>query len=312
MKIIRKMEDIRFEDSKTGVALGTFDGLHIGHQHVIKTLIQECKKKNLKSVVYTFSNHPREFTNKDNLPNRILTLDEKISHFEELGVDELILIEFDSAQMNIEANDFIVDFLMNRLNMSHLVVGFNFCFGKGASGNIDILKDYSNRYQFGLTVVESINIDDMAVSSTLIRKLLSEGEMERTNLFLGRNYTVAGQVVKGKQVGSKLGFPTANLRVTPNMTLLKSGVYVSLTHIDGRVFKSVTNVGFNPTFNQNEFNLETYIFDFSEDIYHKYIVVEILHRIRDEIKYTTLEALKEQIDKDVEYTKEFFDNRDRK
>lgn len=312
MKIVRKIEEIQIEEQKTGVALGTFDGLHIGHQHVIKTLVEKCKKNNLRSVVYTFSNHPREFTKKDDLPNRILTLDEKIKHFEELGIDELILVEFDSYQMNIEAHDFIVDFLLKKLQMKFLVVGFNFRFGKGAEGDISVLKSYSEKYDFGMSIIEGVTIDDTVVSSTVIRKLLKQGDVEQTSKLLGRNYSVSGKVIKGKQIGSKLGFPTANLHVTPNMMLLKSGVYVSQTHVNGQVFRSVTNVGFNPTFNQNQFNLETFIFNFDEDIYHKYIVVDILKRIREEVKYTSLESLKKQIDEDVEYAKLYFDELNQK
>lgn len=306
MKIIKRMEDIAFEDQKTGVALGTFDGLHVGHQKVICKLVDVCQQEGLKSVVYTFSNHPREYTNKDHLPNRILTLDEKIDQFEKLGIDELVLVEFDRMQMEMEAHEFVINLLMERLNMQHLVVGFNFHFGRGAQGNVSFLKTYAEKYNFGLSVVEGVHMLGDLVSSTRIRKVLKEGNIELANTLLGRHHTVSGKVIKGKQVGSKLGFPTANLCVSPNMTLLRSGVYITRTHIFNKVYKSVTNVGFNPTFNQNEFNLETYIFDFSENLYHKYITVEFLHRLRDEIKYTTLEALKKQIDDDVQNAEQFF------
>lgn len=306
MNVIRKIEDVFYEEQKTGVALGTFDGLHIGHQKVVSSLVKTCKEKNLKSIVYTFSNHPREFTNKDSLPNRILTLEEKIDFFETLGIDELVLVEFDDFQKNITAHDFIVDLLLEKLNMTHLVIGFNFRFGKGAEGDVSMLNQYAQKYKFKLSVIEGVYIEEDIVSSTRIREQLRLGHVENCKKLLGRNYTASGMVIKGKQVGAQLGFPTANILVSPNMTLLKSGVYITKTHIGIKTYKSVTNVGFNPTFNQNNFNLETYIFDFSENIYHKFITVEFIHRLRDEMKYSSLDGLKEQINKDVQEAKAYF------
>jgi len=306
MKIFNKIEMLSHSEQKTAVALGTFDGLHVGHKKVIEHLLEVCKEKNLRSVVYTFSNHPREYTNKDKLPNRILTLKEKIIHFEELGIDELVLIEFDDQQMNMSAHDFIETLLLKQLNMEHLIVGFNFHFGKGAEGNVPFLKSYAQSHHFDLSVIEGVHLDGELVSSSRIRKLLKQGNIEKTNDLLGRLYTVSGQVIKGKQVGTKLGFPTANLSVSPNMTLLKSGVYVTQTQIGDNLYKSVTNVGFNPTFDQNEFNLETFVFDFSDNLYDSFIEVQFLHRLRDEIKYDSLDALKKQINMDVEDTNAYF------
>lgn len=290
----------------SGVAIGTFDGLHIGHQQVIKALVDTCAEKNLRSVIYTFANHPREFTDKDALPNRILTVDEKIDLFDGMGIDLLIMVEFDRDHMEIEAETFVSEILLKVLNTKYLVAGYNFHFGLGARGDSELLSRMGEVNGFEVTVVPPFELDTVPVSSTRIRELLKDGDIEAVNRLLGRHHTVSGMVVHGKKRGTVLGFPTANLAVSHNMTLIRPGVYVTRTWIGKEHHKSVSNVGYNPTFSQTEFTLETFILDYHADLYHHYITVEFLHRMRDEFKFDSKEALMNQIAKDVQDARQYF------
>lgn len=306
MEVIYSLKELKKLRFKTGVSLGTFDGLHRGHQALINQLKKNCRENNYKSVVYTFSNHPREITSKDNIPKKILNNKEKIKLFEETGIDYLVFVEFDKLHSNIEATDFVEKILINKLNLHSMIVGFDCRFGKNGKGNIESLKNFSNEYQFDLKVVSPIKVDNEIVSSTLIRKLLTKGLITKANHLLGRNYTMVGEVIKGKQVGSKLGFPTANIKFNSSLCLPKPGVYITKTYIEDKVYLSVTNVGFNPTFNQKNYNIETYIFDFNYDIYDKEIKIEFLKHIRDEFRFPSIEALCKQMDEDIKLAKNYF------
>jgi len=306
MKIIRDIHELSKVTEDTGVALGTFDGLHIGHQEVIRTMILNCQRRNLKSCVFTFANHPREVTTPDGAPPRILSLPDKIRLLESYGVDVLVLLKFDEKLMGIPADEFVRDILIHGLNTKYLTVGFDFRFGKGAKGNVDLLRAYSDDGHYEVDIVKPVQDGGEKVGSTAIRNLLKDGEIEAVNKQLGRHHHVSGEVVKGKQLGNTIGFPTANLKISANMTLIKPGVYVTKTTVQDTVFYSVSNVGYNPTFDQKLFNLETYILDFDKDIYGEIITVEFYTRIRDELKMDSLEQLVSYIKKDVGYTREYF------
>lgn len=308
MKVIRTLAELKetLQPLPSGVAIGTFDGLHIGHLQVINTLLEACRSRNLRSVVYTFTNHPREFTNKDAMPNRILTVDEKIDLFDSVGIDLLVMVEFDRDHMEIQAETFVEEILLGVLNTQYLAAGYNFHFGQGARGNTDLLTRMGTEKGFDVTIVPPFTLEGDVVSSSRIRELLQVGDIETVNRLLGRHHTVSGQVVHGKKRGRLLGFPTANLAVSHNMTLIRPGVYITRTWIGKAHYKSVSNVGYNPTFSQAEFTLETYILDYHDDLYHHYITVEFLHRLRDEIRFDSHEALMEQIARDVEDTRQYF------
>ncbi len=308
MKVIRTLKELKenLKPLPSGVAIGTFDGLHIGHQQVIKALVDTCAKQDLRSVVYTFANHPREFTVKESRPNRILTVDEKIDLLDGLGIDVLIMVEFDRDHMEIEAETFVKEILIKVLNTKYLAAGYNFHFGLGARGDVDLLTALGKTYDFTVTVVPPFELDGCPVSSTRIRELLKKGDIEAVNRLLGRHHTVSGVVVHGKKRGTVMGFPTANLAVSHNMTLIRPGVYVTRTWIGKSHYKSVSNVGYNPTFSQTEFTLETFILDYHEDLYHHYITVEFLHRLRGEIRFESKETLIEQIGRDVQDARLYF------
>lgn len=308
MKVIRTLTELKeqVEAVPSGVAIGTFDGLHIGHQQVIGSLLEACARQELRSVVYTFANHPREFTNRDALPNRILTVDEKIDLLDGMGIDLLVMVEFDQEHMEIEAEAFVAQVLLEGLGMKFLAAGYNFHFGRGARGDAAFLERLGAEKGFEVSVTPPYTLDGEPVSSSRIRQRLGEGDIEGANRLLGRHHTVSGVVVHGKKRGRLMGFPTANLAVSHNMTLIRPGVYVTRTWVGKAHYKSVSNVGCNPTFSQTEFTLETFILDYHEDLYHHYITVEFLHRLRDEVRFETKELLMVQIAQDVEDARRYF------
>lgn len=304
MKIYETIQPLN-ED--TAITLGTFDGLHIGHVKIIKQLVKDAKERNLKSVVYTFKNHPLSLNHSVETPSTIFKLDYKKKILEALGVDILIFLTFDDDQKNIEPNYFIEEILVKKLRMKHLVVGYDYHFGKKAKGNTELLIKSSRKYHYSYDIVDPIKKDYVRVSSTLIRKLLANGKIKDANYYLGRPYSLEGKVIDGEKIGRKIGYPTANLELDNNFAILKPGVYITKTLLDGEFYYSVTNVGFNPTLKQSEFSVETYILDFDQSIYGKHIRIDFYKKIRDELKFKDVEELKEYIRWDVYNTKKYFD-----
>lgn len=305
MLIIDSIEGFHEIEGPIGLSMGTFDGLHIGHQQLIENLTTHCSAKGYRSVVYTYSNHPREYTLGMKVP-RIITLEDKISLFEDLGVDILVLLKFDELQRDMTPGHFLKELLFDPLDIRYLTVGFDFHFGKRAGGNVELLRDYTKDKDVVLDIVSPISRYDEKVSSTLIRNLLFEGKLQRVNELLGRRYSFTGEVVTGKKLGRLLGFPTANLKVNETMSLIKSGVYISMVKIGKTYYPSLTNIGFNPTFNQKELNVETYIMDFNENLYGRKIKVEFIKRLRNELKFSSKDALIGQMHRDVEEATAYF------
>lgn len=306
MKIFFEIEEIDADLSPTSVALGTFDGLHIGHIEVLNIMKEAAAEKGLKSFVYTFSNHPREVLTPDNVPSKIMDIDEKVQIFTRVDVDYLALIKFDESQILYEPEDFIKDILIDKLNMKHLTVGYDYRFGKKAGGDVDILVELSKKYGYTYEIVNPIMRNETRISSTLIRELLQEGRIEEANFYLGRSHFVKGTVVKGKNVGHTLGFPTANLRIKENISTIKPGVYITETVWRGKTYPSVTNVGFNPTFEQTGIHMETYIIGIDQKMYDEVIEVHFIKRLRDELKFESVEALVVAMHADLDKTKAYF------
>lgn len=306
MKIFTNLDELEKIHHGTGIALGTFDGFHLGHQKVIKSLVEKCKQLNLKSVLFTFSNHPREVVHVGDHISRIMTIDEKIKVASNMGIDYLVILKFDKEFMSIEARAFIEDLLIDILNAKLLSVGYNFRFGYKAKGDVQLLKNYKDIFE--LLVTEAVYEKEFNVSSTLIRELLEHGNIEKANSLLGRPYKISSTVVEGKKIGKTLGFPTANLKIFENMTRLKPGVYITISEVDNIEYISATNVGYNPTFKEDVFNIETFILDFDKNIYGKNLTVKFIKRLRDEMKFDSLENLMSQIADDVEKTRDYFEN----
>ena len=267
MKIFFELEDIDTEQSATSVALGTFDGLHIGHMEVLNRMKHMADEKNLQSFVYTFSNHPKEWLAPDQVPPKIMDIEEKVQIFTRIDVDFLALIKFDEDQNKYEPEAFIKEVLIEKLNMKHLTVGYDYKFGNKATGDVSLLMKLSEKYNYTYDIIQPIMRNDVRVSSSLIRELLKDGRIEDANYYLGRKHFIKGTVVRGKGVGHTLGFPTANLRIKDNISTIKPGVYITETVWKGKVYPSATNVGFNPTFEQTGIHLETYIIGVNQHMY---------------------------------------------
>lgn len=305
MKVINNIKDIDV-NSEAVLALGTFDGIHIAHKHVIEFAVKIAKKNNLLSVVYTFSNHPKEMNEGVVTPKRLLHPDKKIEIIKSLGVDILIMVPFDKEQINIEAEYFLKEIIVKKIKAKHIIVGYDFRFGRNANGCTNMLKEYSTELDYAIDVISPIKSEGLIISSTMIRTFLLNGNVEAANALLGRKYSITGTVVIGKQLGRKLGFPTINLNTSCEMSVLKSGVYVTNTIVNKTNYLSISNVGFNPTFNQKNFVVETHIFDFSGDLYGLEVEIVFEKYIREEKKFDFIENLVAQISSDIEYTKRFF------
>jgi riboflavin kinase/FMN adenylyltransferase len=310
MLIFDAIHEIADLHKEVGIVLGTFDGLHIGHQVLIKAHVDACKKLGVKSVVFTYSNHPRELTNPDSKSLRLIPVEDKIRLIEALDVDYLVLIEFNKAIMTTDAEDFVLHYLINGMEVKLLTVGFDFRFGKGAKGDSKLLERLSETYGYILKVLEPVEIDGEKISSSLIRKHLRHGDVKQVEKLLGRPYSVSGIIKKGKQLGRELGYPTANFMISSQMTLIKPGVYVSETEYNGKRYHSLTNVGYNPTFNQHELSIETYILDFNKEIYGEHLTVFLVDRLRDEAHFNSIKELIDVIRSDVDRaTKTYFDHK---
>ena len=251
-------------------------------------------------MVYTFENHPLTIINKASIPKIIMSNKEKISVLENLGVDIVCLYKFDLEMMTMEAEEFII-FLLKRFNTKGFVVGFNYRFGYKNKGDIKLLEKLSEKYNFELIVKKAYKSEGKIVSSSSIRELISKGSIELANDLLTRNFTLDGKIIGGKKLGRTIGFPTANLDIDKKVALPKIGVYYTNTEIEGVLFKSITSVGNNPTVNGNATTVETYILNFSKDIYNKNISVHFIEWIRGEKKFDSLESLKKQLEKDKMY-----------
>lgn len=290
----------RVIQKSTYIALGSFDGIHKGHLALINKSIELSKNNDALSMVYTFKNHPRTFINKESAPKLIVTLSEKIKILEDLKVDLSSFVEFDKKFMKLEPEKFI-DNLIKNYNVKGIVVGFNYRFGHKNKGDVRLLKELCNLKGIELCVIEPFTYKSEVVSSTRIRKALSEGELEDANNMLGRYFSLSGEVVSGKKIGRTINFPTANLKTAEKIILPKIGVYYTNVEIYGKIYKGITSVGNNPTVNGKNITVETHILNFDEDIYGKNIKLYFINKIRNEKKFNSLEELKEQLIKDKKF-----------
>lgn len=290
---------------KTYIALGSFDGLHMGHMGLINKTVELSKKNNVKSMVCTFKNHPLSIINKDKAPKLIMNNDTKLNLLESSEIDIVNLVNFDFNYMKISPEDFIIN-MVNHYNVQGFVVGFNYRFGYKNSGDIELLKKYSNKLGFELHVIDSVSYENEIVSSSRIRALILDGKVNEANKMLLTPFSLKGEVVSGKQLGRKLGFPTANLNYDETFILPKNGVYYTIVEFKHRFFKGMTSVGVNPTV-QSETNtifIETYILDFNENIYGEELKLFFIKRMRDEIKFNSLDELIYQLKSDKFYVEE--------
>lgn len=286
------------------IAIGFFDGVHLGHQQVIKKACKIAKDNNLLCGVMTFDPHPKEVMGIKNKIDQITPIESKLNVFKEMGLDLAYLVNFTKEFASISPNDFIEDFLL-KLNIKGVVVGFDFTFGYKGLGTPQTLKE-NKVNRFTVDVIEPFIDNGEKVSSTRVRKNLLNGKISEVKRLLGRNYTIFGKVVHGYKRGRTIGFPTANIELVEDYLNIKNGVYVVKVHHKKKTYAGVMNVGFKPTFDEKENvpTYEVYIIDFHGSIYNEILKVEIIDYIRNEIKFNSIEELTNQINKDVEYTKQ--------
>jgi riboflavin kinase / FMN adenylyltransferase len=281
------------------ITIGTFDGVHIGHQKIIKRLVKIAKSENLQAVVLTFFPHPRMVIQKDANIKLINTIDEKSKLLDKLGINNLVIKEFTIEFSRLTALEFVRDILVNKLYIKHIIIGYDHHFGRNRIANINDLREFGEVYDFEITEVSAQDIDEVTVSSTKIRKALINGDIKEANAFLGYSFMLTGKVKKGKSLGKQIGFPTANLHVEESYKLIpKNGSYIVKSDIEGETVFGMMNIGINPTVNGEEQSIEVHFFNFDKDIYNKKIEVQLLERLRDEQKFNSLGSLKAQLFKD--------------
>jgi len=283
----------------TFVTIGTFDGVHIGHQKVIKNLIQRAKKKHADAVLLTFFPHPRMVLQNNHDIKLINTIDERIKLLEKTGLEILVIHEFSEVFAKQSALDFVRNILVNKLNISKLIIGYDHHFGKNREGNFEQLKEYGYTYDFKVKKTAQQNFQQIAVSSTKIRKAIENGQIDKANGFLGYCFMLSGKVVKGKNLGEKIGFPTANILIKePYKLIPKTGAYIVKSEIENKRIFGMMNIGYRPTVSGKHQTIEIHFFNFKNDLYGKNIQIDVLHFLRDEQKFESVEALKAQLLKD--------------
>lgn len=299
MKIYRNIEDISGKFTHPCVTIGNFDGVHLGHQQLFAQVAYQAHQKRGTSVAITFDPHPLHVLKPGGI-KLISTLQQKIELVKMAGIDVLVVVPFTKEFSSTTAEYFVDEILLAKIGMQELVVGYDYAFGKGRTGNIDFLRQQGQEKDFSVAVVDAYYLEGTLVSSTRIRQLLAAGEMAEARRLLGRSYQIRGEVQFGKQRGGKeIGYPTANLKFADEDLVPRYGVYVSQVICDGKCYGGVINIGCNPTFGEQALVAETHIFDFNQDIYGKPIKVNLLEFIRGERRFDSIGELGAQISRDV-------------
>ena len=303
MELITSNNYDKYKNNNTCLAIGAFDGLHKGHRLIINESIETAEENNLPSGVLSFNPHPLEIIPGHTPPPSIVSRKQKISILEKMGVDYYFEQEFNKGFASLTAKQFVEDILVDKLKVNTVVVGSDFRFAKNNEGNVEILRDMAEIHGFNTKIISQLHDNDDRISSTRIRELLKNGNFDKAEKLLGRQYQVCGKVVHGKKIGRTLGYPTANLNLETNYAIPPYVVYAVKVYYNGNVYCGAASLGHNPTFEDQQFSFEIFIFDFSEDLYEKRICVDLLEFIRPEINFPGPEELKEQMRKDVLYTR---------
>ncbi len=302
MKLFEKIEDIDKKFPNAVITIGNFDGVHIGHQALFHEVMEKADILGGTAIAMTFEPHPIRVLKNNGHPPLITPYAQKVELIAKTGIDVLICIPFTREFASITAKEFVLDILMDRIGIQAIVVGKDYTFGKNREGNLNLLKSYAEAYDFEVDVVDWIPISNNTpsrISSTQIRKLLIDGKVREAHKLLGRHYQVSGVVVPGRNRGGKLlGFPTANIKLREEL-FPKNGIYAVTVDCLGKRHQGVANIGYSPTFDDNELTVEVYILDFNKDLYGQSIVVKFIERIRDEIKFSGISELSHQIAQDV-------------
>ncbi|MCY7295941.1 bifunctional riboflavin kinase/FAD synthetase [Alteromonas sp. a30] len=316
MELVRGLHNLNRHHYECVLTIGKFDGIHLGHQAVLKQVIQKARALNVPATVMVFEPQPEEFFAPSKAPARLTRLREKYTLLRELGVDRLICVKFDKKFSSQSAEYFVEHLLVNKLGVKYLVVGDDFRFGKGRVGDFAMLKQAGEQFGFDVVDTKSLQFEDARVSSSVVREALQQADFARVKAYLGRPYSISGKVIHGQKLGRSIGFPTANIPLL-RCTVPVSGVFAVVVKMlstrvtkddadsDERTFLGVANVGKRPTVNGDKPQLEVHIFDLEADLYGKNLMVELHHKIRDEKKFDSFNMLKEQIILDAETAKKW-------
>lgn len=308
MKIFHSINEFH-PDKKTIVTLGTFDGVHIGHTEILKKLTQNTHDGEFESTVLTFFPHPRTVLQGKSDLKLLNTINEKISLLENIGIENLIIHPFDEKFAELSAEEFAKTVLVDQLHIHKIIIGYDHRFGKNRTADINDLISFGTQYGFEVEQISAQEIDAISISSTKIRNALELGDIDLANQYLGYSYFLSGTVVKGKQLGRTIGFPTANIKLDEDYKLVpKNGVYIVYAKIDDKLVNGMMNIGFNPTVEGKNKTIEVHLFDFNSDLYNHKIKISILHPIRSEQKFESVALLKQQLIKDKEFSKQYLSN----
>lgn len=309
MQVFKKLSDVKFSRD-TVLTLGTFDGVHLGHQQIINSVVDKARQLKMRSFVLTFDPHPRKILSKDKKVYLLSLLEEKIKLFSKFGVENLFVVNFTKEFSQLSPEEFINEYLVNGIGLSEIVIGYDHHFGKGRDGNVDILKSLGSVNQFNTTIIPSFSFDDRIISSTKIRDALQEGNVSLVTRMLGRYYEFSGTVIGGDKRGRELGFPTANIELESKEKILPLiGIYAVKIKLNENVYNGLLSIGRRPTFyNDGEVVSEVYLFDFNKQIYGEKISVQLVERLRGEEKFGSKDELIAQMNKDKENGIRILDN----
>ena len=305
MKIFHSTQDF-ICNKKTVVTIGTFDGVHIGHKKIIDKIVQNTKTNNLESVILTFFPHPRMVLDSKSEIKLLNTINQKSDLLEKHGIQNLIIQNFNKEFSELSAENFVKNVLVEKLNIGKIIIGHDHRFGKNRAANIDGLIEFGKKYNFEVEQISAQELNDVAISSTKIRNAILDGNIETANEYLGYQYQIIGRVIKGKQIGRTIGFPTANLELTDsNLIIPKFGVYIVSSIINNKTVFGIMNIGLKPTFNERNLTIEVHFIDFEADLYEKTITISIIKHIRNEQKFDTIQDLKNQITIDKQFANQY-------
>ena len=283
----------------TIITIGTFDGVHLGHQKILKKLNIEAENNGLESSVLTFFPHPRTVLNPNSSLKLINTIEERVSLFKKSKIDNLIVHPFTKEFSELDSEDYVKNILVDQLKAKIVLIGYDHKFGKNRTADINNLKEYGIKYNFEVIEIKAKEINDIAISSTKIRNSIEEGDIQLSNSYLGYEFSFFGKVIKGNSIGKTLGFPTANIKIGTDLKLIpKNGVYLISTIINQKIIFGMMNIGIKPTTNENTKSIEVNLFDFNQNLYDTNITIYIKQFLREEIKFNSLNELKLQIEKD--------------
>lgn len=301
MEIIRRLRRLSMRNPV--VALGTFDGVHVGHQKILAAMVGFAKRKKWTPVAITFRPHPQQVIVPERGLRLLTLLSERLELFKQMGVHTTVVIHFDHRFQELSYEDFVRDYIVRRLHARKVFVGYDYAFGHDREGNPRNLEELGKECGFAVTVVPPVTTEHLTVKSTLIRELLSLGKLDRALHFLGHPYRITGKVVHGSHRGKKLGFPTANLQIDKDKLMPAHGVYAAKVFMGRKVYRGAVNIGARPTFAEGKVAFEVYVLDFKGNLRGRTLVVDLFHRLRDEIQFSDVEDLKAQIREDISKTR---------